>query len=97
MIHLGQLKGRKNHPENPKEKHDPSDFAIAEVDDKGNVTEVVEEATSMPSTERRQEAEAGDIGQLQSLSREKVEEYIQGLRDQGLDKQADRAEKMLLG
>jgi hypothetical protein len=42
MIHLGQTAGRKNHPENPKEKHDPSDFPQVKVDEEGNVLETVQ-------------------------------------------------------
>jgi hypothetical protein len=92
MIHLGQMKGRKNHPENPKDKHDPDDFAIVEVDDKENVTRVVEEPTTMPSTDRRREAEAeGDY-----VDQRQVRKHIEDLREQGLDEQADRAEAMLL-
>ena len=93
MIHLGQVAGRKNHPEDAPKQHEPDDFAIVHVDDNENVVEVVEEATSMPSTERRQETETvGD-----NLDPSQVEEYIEGLREQGLDEEADRAEAMLLG
>lgn len=42
MIHLGQTAGRKNHPENPKEKHEPSDFPQVEVDGEGNVQEIIQ-------------------------------------------------------
>ncbi|OYR58160.1 hypothetical protein [Halorubrum halodurans] len=42
MIHLGQTGGRKNHPENPKEKHDPSDFPQVKVDGKGNIQETIQ-------------------------------------------------------
>lgn len=89
MIHLGQTAGRKNHPEDAPERHEPDDFAIVHVDENENVVEVVEEETSMPSTERRQES-------MGSLSPDKVREYIDGLREQGLDEEADRAEQMLL-
>jgi hypothetical protein len=92
MIHLGQMQGRKNHPENPKEKHDPDDFAIVEVDDKENVTKIVEEPTTMPSTDRRREAEAQD----DYVDQQQVRKHIEDLREQGLDEQADRAEEMLL-
>lgn len=92
MIHLGQVAGRKNHPEDAPERHEPDDFAIVHVDENENVVEVVEEPTTMPSTERRQEAEAnGD-----SLDPNDVREYIEGLREQGLEEEAERAEKMLL-
>jgi len=94
MIHLGWFAGRKNHPEDALEQHDPEDFAIVHVDENENVVEVVEEGTSMPSTERRREREADpDLG---SLSPEKVREYIKGLREQGMEEEADRAEQMLL-
>jgi len=94
MIHLGQLAGRKNHPKNPKEKHDSDDFAIVHVDENENVIEVVEEATSLPATEKRREAEADD--EDASLDPDAVREHIESLREQGLDEQADQAEKMLL-
>lgn len=89
MIHLGQTKGRKNHPEDAPEQHEPDDFAVVEVDDRENVVEVVEEPTSLPSTERRQEKE-------ESLDPDDVRQHIQELREQGLDEQAEKAEKMLL-
>lgn len=90
MIHLGQTAGRKNHPEDAPEQHEPDDFSIVHVDENENVVNVVEEGTAMPSTERRQNEELG------SLSPERVREYIEGLREQGLDEEADKAEQMLL-
>jgi len=94
MIHLGQVAGRKNHPGDASEQHEPEDFAIVHVDENENVVETVEEGTTMPSTERRRERESDpDLG---SLSPEKVKEYIEGLREQGLEEEADRAEQMLL-
>jgi hypothetical protein len=90
MIHLGQTAGRKNHPEDAPERWDLDDFAIVRVDENENIVEVVEEATQMPSTERRQ-GEGGDVPDA-----ENVREYIDGLREQGLDEEADKAEQMLL-
>lgn len=51
MIHLGQTAGRKNHPENPKERHDAGDFPRVEVDSEGNVETAVDsvEVTSTDS------------------------------------------------
>ena len=92
MIHLGQVAGRKNHPEDAAEKHDPEDFDIVHVDENENVIEVVEEGTAMPSTERRMSNDSG-TGELDV---ENVKEYIQSLRDEGREEEADRAEKMLL-
>jgi len=96
MIHLGQIQGRKDHPQNASEKHEPDDFAIVHVDDNGNVTEIIEEAdqTAMPSTQRRRE---NDDAMMGSLDDQNVEEYISDLRERGLDEEAERAEKMLLG
>lgn len=92
MIHLGQTAGRKNHPEDAAERHEIDDFAIVHVDENENVVEVVEEGTEMPSTERRREKDPSD-----GLSESEVKEYIEGLRDQGREGEANRAEKMLLG
>jgi len=97
MIHLGQTAGRKDHPEDATKRHDPEDFAIVHVDDNGNVTEVVEEGdqTAMPSTKRRREQSLG--ASVGSLDDQSVEDYIEDLRERGLDEEAERAEKMLLG
>jgi hypothetical protein len=92
MIHLGQMAGRKDHPDNGSEIHDPGDFAVVEVDENQNVVNIVKEPTLMPSTERRLEDDDGP-----TIDREQVKAHIQELRDQGLDEQADQAEKMLLG
>ncbi|EMA30330.1 hypothetical protein [Haloarcula japonica] len=40
MIHLGQIAGRKNHPANPKDRHEPGDFPGVKVDAEGNVQQV---------------------------------------------------------
>lgn len=90
MIHLGQVAGRKNHPKDATDQHEPDDFAIVHVDDNENVVEVVEEPETMPSTERRQEAEDD------SPNPDDIREYIEGLREQGLDEEAKKAEQMLL-
>lgn len=90
MIHLGQTAGRKDHPEDAPERHDPDDFSIVHVDEDENVVEIVEEPTQMPSTERRQESD-------EQPDPEQVKLHIQELREKGLNEEADRAEKMLLG
>jgi len=89
MIHLGQVAGRKNHPEDAPEQHEPDDLAIVHVDDQENVVEVVEEGPSLPATNQRKDDDALNEGQ--------VKEHIKELREQGLEKEARRAEKMLLG
>jgi len=41
-IHLGQTAGRKNHPMNPKDRHEPRDFPRVEVSSKGNIQSAVD-------------------------------------------------------
>jgi hypothetical protein len=41
MIHLGQMAGQDNIPEDVTAKHDAEDFPIVEIDHDGNITEVV--------------------------------------------------------
>lgn len=86
MIHLGQVEGRKDHPNNATDRHNPEDFAVVEVDSDGNIVEVVEEAAkhNMPSTEKR-------IG-----IKKDVKEYVAFLEERGLDEEADKAKTMLL-
>jgi hypothetical protein len=43
MIHLGQMAGRENIPDNVTDRHDAEDFPIVDIDDDGNITEVYRE------------------------------------------------------
>lgn len=88
MIHLGQTAGRKNHPENPRELHDPDDFAVVHVDDNENVVEVVEDGAVLPSATKRD-----DIDEHQ---REVVEGAIEAMRDRGMGDKAEMFEDLLL-
>jgi hypothetical protein len=94
MIHLGATAGRKNHPKDAAKRHNINDFPIARVDENENVVEVIEEGTELPTTERREEKEDDP---MDSVGKEDIREHIEELREQGLDDEADRAEKMLLG
>lgn len=40
MVHLGQMAGQDNIPEDITDRHDADDFPIVDIDDDGNVTEV---------------------------------------------------------
>lgn len=92
MIHLGQMAGRKDHPEDGHKEIDPDDLPIVQTDEDENVIEIVNEPTIMPSTEQRQSQEGGE-----DLDEGEIKDYIENLREKGLDEEADRAEKMLLG
>lgn len=50
LIHLGQVAGRKNHPENAADMHEPEDFPRVAVDSRENVVEVVEEQPGASSS-----------------------------------------------
>jgi hypothetical protein len=89
LIHLGQVAGRKDHPEELPKDLDPMDFTMVEVDEHDNIVEVIEEGGVMPSTERRREKERAD-----GLP-DQVEDYIETLRAEGKHDEADRAEEML--
>lgn len=41
LIHLGQMAGRKNHPENASEVHESTDFPVVELDADENIVSVV--------------------------------------------------------
>lgn len=53
MIHLGQMEGRKNFPEDVTDRHEAEDFPIVEVDEDGRVTNVVKGVTdpALPALE----------------------------------------------
>jgi len=44
MIHLGQMAGKQNIPENVQDRHDAEDFPLVETDEDGNVMRVVRES-----------------------------------------------------
>jgi hypothetical protein len=41
MVHLGQMAGQNNIPEDVAERHEARDFPEVEIDDDGNITEVI--------------------------------------------------------
>jgi len=43
LIHLGQVAGRKNHPEDASERHTEEDFPRVEIDEQGNITSVADD------------------------------------------------------
>ena len=43
MIHLGQMAGKHNIPENVQERHDAEEFPLVETDEEGNITTVIRE------------------------------------------------------
>jgi hypothetical protein len=89
MIHLGQIQGKENHPENAADLVDKDDCPVAHVDENRNVVEVIEEGDPdlMPSTEDRREA---------SVPRSDVVAYIEWAESNDYLTAANKAREMLL-
>lgn len=88
MIHIGQMEGKENHPEDMGDEIDPEELPVVELDEDRNIVNVVEGEVEMPSTRRRKEKEEEE---------DRIRNYIKKLREQGKDEEADIAEKELLG
>ncbi|WP_275879491.1 hypothetical protein [Haloferax volcanii] len=87
LIHLGQIEGRKNHPANASEVHEPDDFPVVELDEAENVVAVVE--GRMPSS-------AGNWPYEESIPVERVYRLIAELLAEGDPEMAARARTQLL-
>lgn len=96
MIHLGQMGGKNNIPEDVTDRHRPEDFPVVEVDDNGNITEVIE----WPK---------GDVPPIEPylpwydnqssgyISKRKVKEFVQDVRESSTGAASPEAiEKALL-
>jgi hypothetical protein len=87
LIHLGQVAGRKNHPEDAGERHSEEDFPEVEVDEYGNVTGVVNDTV-----------DSGDVGlDKGDVPRQRVYQLIAELIADGERRTAHRVRKRLLG
>lgn len=86
-IHLGQKKGQGVHPEDI--DIEKNDCPIAHVDQDMNVVEIVEENSLMPSTKRR-------IINDDSISIERIEEFVTQLDEEGNSEMAERIRNELL-
>lgn len=89
MIHLGRIAGKESHPENAKEEIDPEDLPIVQVDEQGDVVEVVEEGGLLPSSRHRRE------GEKAASFEERVRALIKEFRQEGNDEVASRIEETL--
>ena len=86
MIHLGQTAGRKNHPANPKDRHEPGDFPRVKVDADGNVQQVAGPQVN-PADSREED----------SVPMARVFRLIANLIADGQTKTANRVRRDLLG
>jgi len=80
MVHLGQMGGKNNIPEDVTDRHDAVDFPIVEVDDDGNITEVIKKGSNdVPSIEPYLPwNKNGDSGYI---SNDKIKEFIEEVRN----------------
>ena len=89
LIHLGQIKGRKNHPHNASKVHQSEDFPIVKLDGNQNVIAVVEEDSPTSS---------GIDPHETAVKAEKVYRFIADLIAEDKREEAARArERLLLG
>lgn len=87
LIHLGQVAGRKNHPENASKQHDEHDFPVVEVDEQGNIISVVGDTgdAGIPDTDK------------DAVSKQQVYHLIADFMANGDAEAAARVRRKLLG
>jgi hypothetical protein len=96
MIHLGQMEGKENIPEDVTDRHDAEDFPVVETDENGNITEVHRDPSGtvpplVPYLPWKNDEEYGYI------ERRKVKDLIENIRDTPTQTISDDAlEKKLL-
>ena len=72
LIHLGKLAGKKNHPVNASDVHEPEDFPIVELDDNDDIIGVVSSRAACPG-ETRDESESDEGGADVTLSKDQFD------------------------
>ncbi|KAB7517090.1 hypothetical protein [Halosegnis rubeus] len=87
LIHLGQVAGRKNHPENAAADHTEADFPQVELDEQGNITVVPNRADVTEETTKS----SADI------PRQRVYQFIATLLADDEPRMAHRVRRGLLG
>lgn len=89
LIHLGLVAGRKDHPANAAEIHDPTDFPVVEVDEDENVVAVVNSSGIVPNDQRREYVDEVGIhdsrDEIVEFTVEQVEYLYSVLREEGIE------------
>lgn len=94
MVHLGQLAGRGNIPEDITDRHDADDFPIVEADDDGKILEVLKPAEGdVPSIEPYLPGYSREDGYI---PKRKVKQFVEDLRNGSGAATADQIEETLL-
>lgn len=92
-IHVGQAANKpeeEKHPEDASDKLEPENAPIAQVDAKNDVIEIVKEGNLMPSTKHR------ILSESEGVSPERIQDFIDELKEEGHLKFARRVENKLL-
>lgn len=85
LIHLGQVAGRKNHPDDAAKRHEPQDFPRVGVDEDENVVRLIED-----------DPEDGDRAEGPTVPAERIYRYIAELLAKDQQGEAQRARRRLL-
>ncbi|QGX95837.1 hypothetical protein EI982_14125 [Haloplanus rallus] len=85
LIHLGQLAGRKNHPEGASELHEPEDFAVIRLDEDENVISVVKNAPVVYSGDPDEMNESDGKEAFATFSREQMDHLYRVISDAGVE------------
>jgi hypothetical protein len=87
LIHLGQVAGRKNHPEDAVQQHAETDFPVVEVDERENIISVADDSI---------DTETPDIDKG-AVSKQRVYHLIADFMAHGDTQAASRVRRQLLG
>lgn len=90
LIHLGQLAGRKDHPPNASEVHEPEDFPVVELDERENVVGVVSARPAAPAgPDAEQEPE--EAGAFARFTKEELDHISKVVHEAGIDDERTKA------
>lgn len=80
MIHLGQRAGKDNIPDDVTDRHEADEFPIVDVDDNGNITEVIKpaEGTVPPLEPYLPWHEDSDMGYIR---KETIRQFVEKVRN----------------
>ena len=87
LIHLGQMAGRKDHPQNASEVHEPTDFPVVKLDEDENVIAVVNSGvTSSDTGSAEQPDEEGESETpFATFSKDEVDKIYSTLSEAGVE------------
>ena len=87
LIHLGQMAGRKDHPQNASEVHEPTDFPVVKLDEDENVIAVVNSGVTSSDTgsAEQPDEEGGSETPFATFSKDEVDKIYSALSEAGVE------------